>query len=109
MTDEERKQMLREKYLEEIRQEGPDLWFYVSVVDTAVDIEQKPDGVFIGGYYFLAKGDLDARVKVGGFGWSPKGTEVLIVGPIDSETMAKIPVEKRWRRLSREEVKEKIT
>ena len=83
--------------LEEEAQE-PEEWYYLSFA------LPKEEGGFLGGVYLKARGIMWAVSTASMLGINPGG-EVQSWGPIAEELMdARVPKEKRWRLLSKEEV-----
>lgn len=67
-------------------------WYYISVADDE----------FQGAYLIRACGPTDAWRLLHVLGWWERGSTETH-GPIPEDKMLKIPEEKRWRKLSREE------
>lgn len=93
------KARIRTMLLEEVRT-GTLAWYYISVASV---------GQFHGGYFVQARGPTEAWTLLHRLGWYPYGTdaETETTGPYTDEEMNSPegpPPDKRWRRLSKEEL-----
>ena len=88
------KERMRKLLLEELKTGTPQ-WYYISVAGEE----------FQGGFVLRGYGPTDAWLYLHRLGLYPLGSgfSTQTCGPIDEAVMQKIPEEKRWRRLNKEE------
>jgi hypothetical protein len=86
---------LQAMLLKEVK-EGKREWYYISSATATT---------FHGGFYLMAHGPTEAWTLYHRLGWHTEGCSTQTSGPIDQDIMDNnVPMEDRWRRLSKEEV-----
>jgi hypothetical protein len=88
-----------EKLLEELKSDSLEQWYYISIVFV-------PTNTFHGGIYLKGKGPIDAWHRMHGLNLIKPNCESVTYGPLSDEDIANVPIEKRWKLLSREEMME---
>jgi hypothetical protein len=87
---------IRRLLLEDVKT-GSLSWFYISVADTE----------FRGGYVIQARGPTEAWTLFHRLDWGYKGANTITC-PIPEEQMVNIPASMRWRKLTKDYVREEL-